>query len=398
MFVPVATPAAFTVPSTPGPRSDVRLCWLPGDGVGPEVAEQAEAVLRACAHAGTWRLSLERGLVGGAAIDVCGLPLQDATLEVARGADAVFKGPVGGPKWDHLRGEQRCEAGLLRLRQELGVYANLRPTIVNPALAACSPLRAECLAGGVDILIVRELNGGAYFGQPRGRVGDRAVDTMAYTVSEVDRLARVGFEAARLRRGLVTSVDKANVLESSRLWRDVVTLVARDYPDVTLEHQLVDSCAMLLITRPAHFDVIITENLFGDILSDEAGVLAGSLGMLPSASLGVPGQPGLYEPVHGAAPDIAGSGRANPIAAILTVAMMLRHSLGRPDEAAAVEGAVGDALAEGLRTADIAGVGGIAVSTQEMGAAIRRHLAVRLAGRGGPDVSARAGESVPMSQ
>ena len=361
-----------------GPKDHVRLCWLPGDGVGPEVAREAELVLGQCAEAGSWRVDFDRGLVGGASIDACGLPLDDATLAVAQGADAVFKGPVGGPKWDHLRGEQRCEAGLLRLRKELAVYANLRPTIVTAALAACSPLRSEILGDGVDILIVRELNGGAYFGQPRGRTGDRAVDTMAYTVPEVERLARVGFEAARLRRRRVTSVDKANVLESSRLWRDVVTEVARDYPDVTVEHQLVDSAAMLLITKPTHFDVIITENLFGDILSDEAGVLAGSLGMLPSASLGAPGRPGLYEPVHGAAPDIAGRGIANPIASILTVAMMLRHSLYRGREAAAIDAAVAAALAEGLRTADIVRPGETAVSTSEMGAAVRRHLVRRL--------------------
>lgn len=347
--------------------------------MGPEVAQQAEAVLRACARARGWELQLQPGLVGGAAIDASGLPLQDDTLEAARAADAVFKGPVGGPKWDHLRGEQRCEAGLLRLRKELAVYANLRPTLVSPALAACSPLRPEILGAGVDILIVRELNGGAYFGQPRGRTGDRAVDTMAYTVPEVERLARVGFEAARRRRSRVTSVDKANVLESSRLWRDVVTEIAREYPDVALEHQLVDSCAMLLVTRPAHFDVIITENLFGDILSDEAGVLAGSLGMLPSASLGAPGRPGLYEPVHGAAPDIAGRGIANPIASVLTVAMLLRYSLGRGEEAAAVEAAVADALADGLRTADIVTGDEAPVSTERMGEAIRGHLAERLA-------------------
>jgi len=367
-----------SAPSAPSPKPQVRLCWLPGDGVGPEVAHEAELVLRQCAEAEGWQPEFERGLIGGAAIDACGLPLADDTLAAAQRADAVFKGPVGGPRWDHLRGDQRCEAGLLRLRKELAVFANLRPTIVTPALAACSPLRPEITGEGIDILIVRELNGGAYFGLPRGRQGDRAVDTMAYTTPEVERLARVGFAAARLRRRLVTSVDKANVLESSRLWRDVVTEVARDYPDVTVEHQLVDSAAMLLITKPTHFDVIITENLFGDILSDEAGVLAGSLGMLPSASLGAPGRPGLYEPVHGAAPDIAGKGIANPIAAILTMGMLLRYSLGRPAAAAAVDRAVADALAAGLRTADIVAPGQSAVSGSEMGAAIRRHLDVRL--------------------
>ncbi len=358
-------------------KRQARLCWLPGDGVGPEVAHEAEQVLRLCAEARGWNVTFERGLIGGAAIDAHGLPLDDATLDVARGCDAVFKGPVGGPKWDHLRGPQRCEAGLLRLRKELEVYANLRPTIVTPALAACSPLRPEILGAGVDILILRELTGGAYFGKPQFREGERAVDTIAYSADEIRRLARVGFEAARGRRRRVTSVDKANVLESSRLWRDVVNEVARDYPDVTIEHQLVDSCAMLLISRPTHFDVIITENLFGDILSDEAGVLAGSLGMLPSASLGHPGRPGLYEPVHGAAPDIAGHGIANPIASILTVAMMLRFSLHRAEEAAAVEGAVADALAAGLRTKDIA-QDRPSVSTSEMGGTIRDALVRRL--------------------
>ena len=356
----------------------MQLVWLPGDGVGQEVAAEAEQVLEQCAAAGGWRVHFDRDLIGGAAIDALGTPLAEETLERARAADAVFKGPVGGPRWDHLRGPQRCEAGLLRLRQGLEVYANLRPTIVTPQLAACSPVRPEVLGEGVDLLIVRELTGGAYFGQPKGLVGDRAVDTMAYSAAEVERLARVGFEAALLRRRHVTSVDKANVLESSRLWRDVVSEVARDYPDVRLEHQLVDSCAMLLITHPTRFDVIVTENLFGDILSDEAGVLAGSLGVLPSASLGHPGRPGLYEPVHGAAPDIAGQGAANPIASILTIALMLRHSLGRPEQAAAVEGAVADALAAGLRTRDIAVRGETAVGTVAMGEAVRAALARRL--------------------
>ena len=357
----------------------MRVAWLPGDGVGPDVAAEAEAVLSACAEARGWRVQFVRGEIGGAAIDAEGTPLAGHTLARALECDAVFKGPVGGPRWDHLRGEDRCEAGLLRLRRELAVYANLRPTIVTPALAPCSPLRPEILADGVDILMVRELTGGAYFGQPKGRTGDRAVDTTVYTAAEVERLARVGFEAARGRRRLVTSVDKANVLESSRLWRDVVQQVAADYPDVRLEHQLVDSCAMLLITKPTHFDVIITENLFGDILSDEAGVLAGSLGMLPSASLGAPGRPGLYEPVHGSAPDIAGQDAANPIASILSAALMLRHSLGRPAEADMVEQAGADALAAGLRTRDIALPGQESVGTRAMGAEIRRALVRRLA-------------------
>ncbi len=362
----------------PGAKRSVRVLWLEGDGVGPEVAREAERVLRRCvAHAGA-ELALDRGLIGGAAIDAQGMPLDDATLEAARASDAVFKGPVGGPRWDHLRGAQRCEAGLLRLRQGLGVYANLRPTQVVPALTECSPLRPEILGAGVDLLIVRELCGGIYFGQPRGRSDDRALDTMVYTTAEIERLARVGFETARARRRRVTSVDKANVLESSRLWRDVVTEVARDYPDVTLEHQLVDSCAMLLITRPASFDVVITENLFGDILSDEAGVLAGSLGMLPSASLGEPGRPGLYEPVHGAAPDIAGQDLANPLASILSVGLLLRYSLGMAIEAAAVESAVAEVLASGTRTADIARDGRPVAGTTAMGDQVCRALDARL--------------------
>ena len=359
----------------PEPPARARVAWLPGDGVGPEVAAEAEAVLRAVAGAGGWALELVPGLIGGASIDRYGLPLTDGTLALAQGAHAVFKGPVGGPRWDHLRGAERCEAGLLRLRKELGVFANLRPTAVSPALAASSPLRPEVLGQGVDLLMVRELTGGVYFAAPKGRDGDRAVDTMAYTRTEIERLAHVGFRAARLRRRRVTSVYKANVLESSRLWRDVVGDVAAHYPDVHLEHQLVDSCAMLLVTRPGRFDVIITENLFGDILSDEAGVLAGSLGVLPSASLGEPGRPGLYEPVHGAAPDIAGQGSANPLASILSVALMLRYSLGRPREALAVEAAVRDVLQDGVRTADIAASGQPPVGTGAMGRAVRERLA-----------------------
>lgn len=360
------------------PRGQVRVAWLPGDGVGPEVAQQAEAVLRDVAGAVGFELVLQPGLIGGASLDRDGQPLTDATLALAQQAHAVFKGPVGGPRWDHLRGPQRCEAGLLRLRRELGVFANLRPTVVVPALAGCSPLRPQCFGDGVDLLIVRELTGGVYFAQPKGREGDRAVDTMAYTQAEVERLAHVGFRAARQRRRQVTSVDKANVLESSRLWRDVVDEVAAGYPDVRLEHQLVDSCAMLLVTRPTRFDVIITENLFGDILSDEAGVLAGSLGMLPSASLGAPGSPGLYEPVHGAAPDIAGQGIANPLGSILSIALMLRYSLGQVRGAAAVEAAVDEVLRQGWRTADIALPDERRVGTAEMGRAVREALARRL--------------------
>jgi len=318
-------------------RGPARVVLLPGDGVGPEVCAEVEHTLRALAEWGRWSLEVATGLIGGASLDRFGVPITDQTLAMCLAADAVFKGPVGGPRWDHLRGELRCEAGLLRLRKAMDVFANLRPTVVPPALADVSPLRPEIVGQGVDLLIVRELTGGAYFGEPKGRDGDRAVDTMAYTRAEIERLAHVGFRLAAGRRRRVTSVDKANVLESSRLWRDVVTEVGRQYPDVVLEHQLVDSCAMLLVSRPTAFDVIITENLFGDILSDEAGVLAGSLGMLPSASLGAAGRAGLYEPVHGAAPDIAGQGKANPVGSLLSLAMLLRYSLGREVEAEALE-------------------------------------------------------------
>lgn len=355
-------------------KSGARVVLLPGDGVGPEVSIEVEAVLRQVAQSGRWDLEIVTGHIGGASIDRYGLPLTDQTISLCKAADAVFKGPVGGPKWDDLRGDLRCEAGLLRLRKELDVFANLRPTRVPPSMAEASPLRPEVVGAGVDLLIVRELTGGAYFGQPKGRDGDRAFDTMVYTRGEIERLARVGFLAARGRRSRVTSVDKANVLESSRLWRDVVTEVSTEFPDVHLEHQLVDSCAMLLVTRPSSFDVIVTENLFGDILSDEAGVLAGSLGMLPSASLGEAGRPGLFEPVHGAAPDIAGQGKANPVGSLLSAAMLLRYSLGRTAEAVAVEAAVTAVLEGGIRTPDVARRGDRVVSTAQFGAEVRQRL------------------------
>ena len=349
---------------------------LPGDGIGPEVTEHAAAILeRACDRAGV-ELQLERLLIGGAAIEAEGRPLTDETVRACQASDAVLLGAVGGPRWDHLSGEMRCESGLLRLRKELGVFANLRPVRVHPALAQRSTLKPEVIEG-VDMLVVRELTGGVYFGLPRGRQGsgpsETALDTMVYTRAEIERVARAAFELAQTRRRKLTSVDKQNVLVSSRLWRDVVTELAADYPDVELEHQLVDACAMRLIREPRAFDVVVTENLFGDILTDEAAMLTGSLGMLPSASLGEPGAPGLYEPIHGSAPDIAGRGLANPLGSILCVAMMLRLSLDLPDMASAIEEAVDEVIDAGTLTADLGG----AASTRDVADAVLRAFSLR---------------------
>jgi len=348
-----------------------KIAVLPGDGIGAEVIEEAVQVLGAVAVRFGHKFELEHALVGGAAIDATGHPLPPETLALCRESDAVLMGAVGGPKWDDPRARVRPEQGLLGLRKELGLFANLRPVRVLPALVKSSPLRPELLTG-VDILVVRELTGDLYFGE-RGRVGDRAFDTMTYTVAEIERIADLAFRLARERRRQVVSVDKANVLECSRLWREVVEDVAARYPDVTFQYMLVDACSMHLIRRPASFDVLLTPNMFGDILSDEAAVLVGSLGMLPSASLGQ-GRFGLYEPVHGSAPDIAGQGIANPLGAILTVAMLLRHSLGLEAEARAVESAVEAALAAGYRTPDLAGPGEASVGTREMGDAVLARL------------------------
>jgi 3-isopropylmalate dehydrogenase len=352
-----------------------RVVVLPGDGIGPEVTCEAAGVLeKACAAAGV-ELTVDERRMGGAAIDADGTPLSEATLEACKSADAVLLGAVGGPKWDHLTGDMRCESGLLRLRKGMGVFANLRPVKVHPSLAARSTLREEVVEG-VDLVVVRELTGGIYFGQPRGRSGsgesETATDTMVYSRAEIARVARAAFELARGRRNLVTSVDKANILTSSQLWRQVVTEVGAEYPDVTLEHQLVDACAMRLIRAPKEFDVVLTENLFGDILTDEAGMLSGSLGMLPSASLGEAGTPGLYEPIHGSAPDIAGKGLANPLGAIASVAMMLRLSLGHQTAAAAVDAAVDAVVRAGTLTADLGG----SASTAEVAAAVVAALQV----------------------
>jgi 3-isopropylmalate dehydrogenase len=336
------------------------ILLLPGDGIGPEVTRQARRVLEAAAERFDRKLEFEEGLIGGAAIDATGSPLPDDVVATARRCGAVLMGAVGGPKWDGLDIDVRPERGLLRIRKELGLFANLRPARLVPALIAASSLRPEVI-DGLDLLVVRELTGGIYFGEPRGRsrAGGRrqARNTMVYDEMEIERIARVAFEAARKRRKEVTHVHKANVLDVSQLWVEVVDEVAADYPDVMLSHQLVDSMAMLLVRNPTRFDVIVTGNLFGDILSDEAAELTGSLGMLPSASLGEGGV-GLYEPVHGSAPDIAGQDLANPLAAILSAAMLLDHSLDAPDAAEAVRSAVAAALDDGHRTADLAGRGG----------------------------------------
>jgi len=356
---------------------------LPGDGIGPEVTAEAVKVLRAVGDQYGHHFTFAERMAGGAAIDAEGAPISDETMARCAAADAVLLGAVGGPKWDDPHASVRPEQALFRLRKDLGLFTNLRPVRLYPPLRDASPLRPERLEG-VDLLIVRELTGGLYYGRPQGVTetpeGRQAVDTMAYGEGEIERVLRVGFTAAQGRRKKLTSVDKANVLATSRLWRDVATRLAADYPDVSLEHLLVDSAAMRLVTSPASFDVIVTENTFGDILSDEASVLTGSLGLLPSASLGADGRKGLYEPVHGTAPDIAGRGVANPLGAILSAALLLRHSLGLEREAAAVEKAVAGALDDGLRTADLisyqqSAVGGQPSSTSAMGDAIRARLA-----------------------
>ncbi|MBI4756106.1 MAG: 3-isopropylmalate dehydrogenase [Betaproteobacteria bacterium] len=349
----------------------MKICVLPGDGIGPEITAQAVRVLDALRREGLV-LEMEEALLGGCAVDAGGDPYPEATRRLARAADAVLLGAVGGPKWDALPREQRPERGLLGIRKDLGLFANLRPAVVYPELANASTLKPE-VVGGLDLLIVRELTGDIYFGQPRGievRGGERVgFNTMVYSESEIRRIARVAFEAARKRQRRVCSVDKMNVLEATQLWRDVVTEVAVEYPDVELSHMLVDNAAMQLVRDPKQFDVMVTGNMFGDILSDEAAMLTGSIGMLPSASLDENGK-GLFEPCHGSAPDIAGRGQANPLATILSAAMMLRYSLGQPGAAQRVEAAVKRVLASGLRTADIHEPGTTRVGTVEMGDAV----------------------------
>ena len=353
-----------------------RVAVLPGDGIGQEVTPEAVRILQTVGKRAGLGFEFEQALIGGGAIDATGTPLPPATLDLCRRAHAILFGAVGGPKWDDLPQEQRAERGLLALRKELDLFANLRPARCFPMLVDASPLKRSVVEG-TDIMVIRELTGGLYFGEPRGieRFADggaRAINTMAYTSREIERVARVGFETARKRRRRLASVDKANVLAVSQLWRDVVTKLGAAYPDVTLEHVLVDNCAMALVQKPTQFDTIVTENTFGDILSDEAAILAGSMGMLPSASLG--GTVGLYEPVHGTAPDIAGKGIANPIAAILSAAMLLRHSLNRAADADRVEAAVTRVLDKGFRTRDIAAAGAQVIGTREMGDLIVREL------------------------
>jgi 3-isopropylmalate dehydrogenase len=344
------------------------IAVLPGDGIGPEVTTAAVAVLRDVAgHAGHV-IEFSEHAIGGSAIDETGEPLPQATIDACLGSDAVLLGAVGGPKWSDPQATVRPEQGLLGLRAALGVYANLRPLRVHPRLAALSPLKAENLVG-VDLLFVRELTGGAYFGR-KFREGDAAVDECRYTTGEIERVVRRACELARGRRGKLTSVDKANVLETSRLWRATATRVAAEYSDITLDHQLVDSMAMLLLTRPSSYDVIVTENLFGDILTDEAAALAGSLGVSPSASLG-DGPRGVYEPIHGSAPDIAGQGVANPIGAILSAALLLRHSLGLRAEADAVEAAVDAVFEHAELSRDLGGT----ATTSEVTASVLARLA-----------------------
>ncbi len=348
------------------------IAVLGGDGIGPEVVAEAVRVLDATAANFGHEFQLETALFGGAAIDAHGDGLPPATLALCRRADAVLLGANGGPKWSAPDAPVRPEAALLALRRALGVYANLRPVAVHPALRDISTIKPEVLEG-VDLVFARELTGGIYFGEKRRTAGD-ATDVCTYSVVEIERITRTAAKLARARRKRVTSIDKANVLETSRLWRAVVERVmAAEFPEIALEHMLVDAAAMHLIRRPRDFDVLLTENMFGDILTDEASMLAGSLGLLPSASLG-DGSRGLYEPIHGSAPDIAGRGIANPIGTILSAALLLRHSLGLGNEAAAIERAVADALTAGARTADIA-AGAKPLSTKEMGALIRRSLA-----------------------
>ena len=356
----------------------MNLVVLPGDGIGPEVTAGAVAVLQRVAQSHRIPLEVTEDLVGGASIEAHGSSLRPETIQRCKRADAILFGAVGSPRWDDTNPDPKLRPGtaILGLRRALGLYANLRPVRVEPALIEASSVKADRIEG-VDLMVVRELTGGLYFSKPKRRYesarGKAAVDTMRYSAAEVERVARKAFELARTRRRRLCSVDKANALETSRLWREVVTAMAASYPEVALTHMLVDSFAMQLVRQPADYDVVVTENLFGDILTDEASVLAGSLGMLPSASL-AEGRFGLYEPIHGSAPDIAGKGIANPIGAILSAAMLLRHSAGRDDAAAEIEGAVSRTLERGLRTADIA-AGGRSVETQEMTEAVLGALA-----------------------
>jgi 3-isopropylmalate dehydrogenase len=357
----------------------MKIAVMPGDGIGPEIMQQAVKVLEALRTDGL-KIEVESAPVGGAGYDAAGDPLPAKTLDLARAADAVLFGAVGGPKYDTLDRKLRPEQGLLRLRKELGLFANLRPAVLYPELAGASSLKPEIVAG-LDIMILRELTGDIYFGQPRGRrttaAGAReGFDTMLYSAPEIERIARVGFEIARKRNRRLCSVDKANVLDTSILWREVVNEIAKDYPDVELSHMYVDNAAMQLVRAPKQFDVIVTGNMFGDILSDEASMLTGSIGMLPSASLDAANK-GMYEPIHGSAPDIAGRNIANPLGTILSAAMMLRYTFNQEQAAGRIEGAVRRVLADGVRTGDIYQEGCRKVGTSEMGEAVLAALAHR---------------------
>jgi len=354
----------------------VKIALLPGDGIGPEIVAEAAKLLERLRRDGL-PIETETAPIGGAGYDTAGQPLPDTTLKLAQAADAAVMGAVGGPKYDALPRHLRPEQGLLAIRKSLGLFANLRPARLHPELAAASTLKPEAVAG-LDLMIVRELTGDIYFGAPRGRRTNAAgeaegFDTMLYSEAEIRRIARVGFDIARKRKRKLCSVDKANVLDTSILWREVVTAVGGDYPDVTLSHMYVDNAAMQLVREPKQFDVIVTGNLFGDILSDEASMLAGSIGMLPSASLDASGK-GLYEPIHGSAPDIAGRNMANPLATILSLALLFRYSFARDDVAERIERAVQTVLAQGHRTADIVAPGERAIGTREMGDAVAAAL------------------------
>ena len=355
-----------------------KIALIRGDGIGPEVVNESVGVLDAAAAKFGHHVEYVDVLLGGCATDAVGKSYPDGTAERCRACDAVLLGAVGGPRWGADKpAEQRPETALLAIRKDLGLYANLRPATLRPAMAEASPLKKETAEKGIDLMMVRELTGGIYFGQ-RGRYetedrGTECTDLMAYSEKEIERIGRRAFELARLRRHKVSSVDKANVLETSRLWRSVMHRLAAEYPDVAYEDVLVDNCAMQLVRDPGQFDVVVTENMFGDILSDEASMVTGSIGLLPSASIG-DGAPGLYEPIHGSAPDIAGQDKANPIATILSVAMMFRYSFQRAEEAQAIEQAVDAVLAEGWRTPDIARQGESSIGTREMGRRIREKL------------------------
>jgi 3-isopropylmalate dehydrogenase len=361
-------------------NQEYRIAVFAGDGVGPEIMNEAIKVLKTLADKKNIRISLKDGLIGGSAYDAFGTPFPDQSLNLALESDAVLLGAVGGPKWEGLDYSVRPERALLGLREKLGLYANLRPVVVFDELVDASPLKKN-LVQGIDIMILRELTGDVYFGKPRGVSKDKdglrtGINTMIYNEEEIRRIAVRAFELARARRKNLLSVDKANVLESTELWRSVVTETGRDYPDIELKHMYVDNCAMQLVRNPSQFDVIVTTNLFGDILSDEAAMLTGSIGMLPSASLGE--DKALYEPIHGSAPDIAGKNIANPLATILSVALMLRHSFNMPEEAFMVEKAVADVLKEGWRTQDIYSAGTKLAGTEEMGNAVVRQLVSRV--------------------